>query len=175
MKISKIFLGVSLMVVSLFLISSCSKDNLATDGTQIDYQNNGIIEKTATYADFKKLNEQMEIYGYQPVTITEELDIANLRSVTSDCPCSPSLSDITTYNLGGNVRGFSVNSGGYGVCNRQITWYATPGVVINWQNGSFAKMTFPDSGTYYVYAIITSTHEETNCTRYAFSPLQIVI
>lgn len=162
------------ITIMVMLLASCGKQEPITD-LQAEYQNGDMINEVANYVDFVKLNEQIEAEGYEPITITEDINLEELMIEDRSCsPCYPWLSDISVYNLGGNNRGFSVNGGRHHPCSYELSWYvAGSGTIINWQSGGFASMTFPSSGTYHICVVLTSSTTGTSC--YAFSDINITI
>jgi len=151
MKNLKVLIAVAMAV--LFMMTSCTEEESTT---QAILQDGNMIEETATHDQFLKINEEMEAQGYEPVTVTENL-ITEMEDRNGFCPpCYPWLSDISTYNLGGNNRGFGVSGGRHHPCSYQLFWGPDSGVTLNWQNGGFASMTFPGPGTYKVWVNLKS-------------------
>ena len=160
MKNLKVFFALTIMV--MFVMTSCSKE--AASDFQANYQDGDMVEVIVNPDDFQKLDNQMEVDGYEQVIVTEELNLGDLRLEDRFCPpCYPWLSEINHAFDGGYTKGFSVNGGRHFPCSYELHWCSDPGVTINWQHSGFASMTFPGPGTYQVYVSLESKTDETTC------------
>lgn len=160
MKNFKLLLGMTFMF--LFVLSSCGKEPIITNSPTEGY------EYTDSYKQFLEMDAEMSNTTEEQVAIKGEADHCYEELGTDSrmdvcATCNPSLSSITVYNLGTNVRGFSVNSSQNGICTRNQHWHAPAGSVMDWQNGGFCKITFPNGVSGTVTAHLISVYNNSGC------------